>query len=50
MNVRAAFVRGFPRRHRMVHDIAGFLHEVRRLRCVGLRGLFDHDVIDVQKR
>ena len=50
MNVRAAFVGGLAGGNRMVHDITGLMHEVGRLRRIRFRGLFDHAVIDVQKR
>ena len=50
MNVRAPFVRRFPRRDRMIHDVTGFVHQVRRLRRIRFRRLFDHVGIHVQKR
>jgi len=50
MNVRAALVGGLAGRHRMIHDITGFMDQVGRLRRIRLWRLFDHAVIDVQKR
>ena len=41
VNIRAGLVRRFAGRDGMIHDVAGFMHEVGRLRCVRLRRLFD---------
>jgi hypothetical protein len=50
MNVRAAFVRRLTGHHGVIHDIAGLMHEVGRLRRVRFRRLLDHAGLNVQKR
>jgi len=48
MNVRARLVVGLAGRHRMVHDIAGLVYDVRSLRCIGFGRLFNHQPQYVQ--
>lgn len=41
MNVRSILGDGLPRRHRFVHRVRP-LDDVRRLRNIGLRWMFEH--------
>jgi hypothetical protein len=49
MNIRAAFVRRFPGRNRMIDDIAGLMDDIRRLRRIRFWRLFDHEELALQK-
>ena len=49
MNVRARLVRRRSRGPGMIHDVTGLVEDVGRLRRVGERRLFDHEMTHVQK-